>query len=56
MARIAPFYEAFGRESAQMISRYTTVQLETIKDFCERCIEIMRRQTEAVRASAHKEP
>ena len=56
MARIAPFYEALGRESAQMISRYTTVQLETIKDFCERCIEIMRRQTEAVRVSAHKEP
>ncbi|MFL6416925.1 MAG: MarR family winged helix-turn-helix transcriptional regulator [Bryobacteraceae bacterium] len=56
MARIAPFYEALGRESAQMVSRYTTAQLETIKDFCERCIEIMRRQTEAVRASASKEP
>lgn len=56
MARIAPFYEALGRESAQMISRYTTAQLETIKDFCERCIEIMRRQTEAVRASVNKEP
>jgi predicted ArsR family transcriptional regulator len=55
MARIAPFYEALGRESAQMVSRYTTAQLETIKDFCERCIEIMRRQTEAVRASANKE-
>jgi predicted ArsR family transcriptional regulator len=55
MARIAPFYEALGRESAQMVSRYTTAQLETIKDFCERCIEIMRRQTEAVRASAKKE-
>jgi predicted ArsR family transcriptional regulator len=55
MARIAPFYEALGRESAQMIGRYTTAQLETIKDFCERCIEIMRRQTEAVRASANKQ-
>jgi DNA-binding MarR family transcriptional regulator len=51
MARIAPFYEALGRESAQMISRYSIAQLETIKDFCERCIEIMRRQTEAVRSS-----
>jgi predicted ArsR family transcriptional regulator len=48
MARIAPFYEALGRESAQMVTRYSTAQLETIKDFCERCIEIMRRQTEAV--------
>jgi predicted ArsR family transcriptional regulator len=55
MARIAPFYEALGRESARMVSRYTTAQLETIKDFCERCIEIMRRQTEAVRASANKQ-
>jgi DNA-binding MarR family transcriptional regulator len=55
MARIAPFYEALGRESAQMLGRYTTAELETIKDFCERCIEIMRRQTEAVRASANQE-
>ena len=54
LARIAPFYEALGRESARMISRYTTAQLETIKDYCERCTEIMRRQTEAVRASAKK--
>jgi predicted ArsR family transcriptional regulator len=54
MARIAPFYEALGRESAQMISRYSIAQLETIKDFCERCIEIMRRQTEAVRSSVDK--
>ena len=52
MARIAPFYEALGRESGQMITRYSTRELETIKDFCERCIEIMRRQTEAVLASA----
>lgn len=48
MARIAPFYEGLARESAQMVTRYSTDQLETIKDFCERCIEIMRRQTEAV--------
>ena len=54
MARIAPFYEALGRESSEMIGRYSIAQLETIKDFCERCIEIMRRQTEAVRASADK--
>ncbi|HSU33062.1 MAG TPA: MarR family transcriptional regulator [Bryobacteraceae bacterium] len=48
IARIKPFYEALARESAQMVTRYSTDQLETIKDFCERCIEIMRRQTEAV--------
>ena len=54
MARIAPFYEALARESAQMTSRYTTAELETIKHFCERWIEIMRRQTEAVRASVNK--
>jgi predicted ArsR family transcriptional regulator len=54
MARIAPFYEALGRESAQMITKYSTAQLETIKDFCERSIEMMRRQTEAVLASTKK--
>ena len=51
MKRIAPFYEALGREASQMITRYSIRELETIKDFCERCIEMMRRQTEAVMAS-----
>jgi DNA-binding MarR family transcriptional regulator len=54
MARIAPFYDALGRESAQLITRYSMRELETIKDFCERCIEMMRRQTEAIQASAKK--
>ena len=54
MARIAPFYDALGRESAQMITRYSVRELETIKDFCERCIEMMRRQTEAIQASVKK--
>jgi DNA-binding MarR family transcriptional regulator len=49
MKRIAPVYEALGRETAQLVTRYSTKELETIKDFCDRCIEIMRRQTEAVR-------
>jgi DNA-binding MarR family transcriptional regulator len=49
--RIAPFYESLGRESAQLVTQYSTAQLETIKDFCERCIDMMRRQTEAVLAS-----
>lgn len=48
LARIGPFYEALGRESAQLTARYSISQLETIKDFCERCSEMMRRQTEAV--------
>jgi DNA-binding transcriptional ArsR family regulator len=55
MARLLPFYEALGRESAQMVTRYSTQQLETIKDFCERCIEILRRQTEAVLSSTKAE-
>jgi hypothetical protein len=50
MKRIAPVYEALGRETAQLVTRYSTKELETIKDFCDRCIEIMRRQTEVVRA------
>ena len=54
MARIAPFYEALARESAQMISRYSIAELETIEDFCKRCIEIMGRLTEEIRASADK--
>jgi hypothetical protein len=37
-----------------MITRYSVRELETIKDFCERCIEMMRRQTEAIQASVKK--
>jgi predicted ArsR family transcriptional regulator len=55
MTRLLPFYEALGRESAQMMTRYSTQQLETIKDFCERCIDILRRQTEAVLSSSKAE-
>jgi DNA-binding transcriptional ArsR family regulator len=54
MARIAPFYEAFGRESGQMVKRYSVAELETIQDFCERCIEMLRRHTEAVVAHTKK--
>jgi len=51
-ARIAPIYEALRREMTHMITRYSTRELETIRDFCVRCIEVMRRQTEAVQALA----
>lgn len=48
MRRIAPIYTTLGREISQLASGYSTSQLETIKDFCEQCIEITRKQTEAV--------
>jgi DNA-binding MarR family transcriptional regulator len=48
--RIAPIFEALANETAQLATRYSTHELETIKDFCERCIAIMRRQTDAVMA------
>ena len=48
MARIAPFYESLGQEASQLIAQYSTRELETIRDFCTRCIEMMRRQTEMV--------
>lgn len=51
MSQIAPFYESLGRDTGELVKRYSTSELETIKDFCERCIEIMRRQTELVLAS-----
>ena len=55
MAKLAPFYEALGRETTQMLSRYSISQLQTIKDFCEGCTEIMRRQTEAVQRVSRSE-
>lgn len=55
MERLRPFYEALGRESSQMVKHYSMEQLETIKDFCERCIDLMRRQTDAVQRSTLNE-
>jgi DNA-binding MarR family transcriptional regulator len=46
--KILPIYEALGREMAQLVTCYSTRELETIHDFCLRCVEIIRRQTEAV--------
>lgn len=50
-ARIMPIYEALGREMAQLATRYSTPELETIQDFCVHCIEILRLQTEAIQTS-----
>ena len=48
--RVAPIFDALGKAAQQLTARYTTRELETIKDFCERSIEMMRRHTEAVHA------
>ncbi len=46
--RIGPIFDALSSEMAQLATRYSTRELETIKDFGERCIEMMRRHTEKV--------
>jgi DNA-binding MarR family transcriptional regulator len=51
LAELVPFYQALAREMEQLVSGYTTEQLATIRDFCERCIDIMRSQMEAVQQS-----
>jgi DNA-binding MarR family transcriptional regulator len=48
MDHIAPIFDALSKETSTLAASYSTRELETIKDFCDRCIEIMRRQTEAV--------
>src|ERR1700749_4241751 len=48
MAKIGPIYDELGKEMSGLAERYSTRELETVKDFCDRCIEIMRRQTETV--------
>ena len=52
--RIAPIFEALGKDAAELATRYSTRELETIKDFCDRSIEMMRRQTEKVMALEKK--
>jgi DNA-binding MarR family transcriptional regulator len=48
--KIAPIFDALGKGAQQLATRYTTRELEIIKDFGERSIEMMRRHTEAVHA------
>ncbi len=49
-------FEALGREMAQLVTRYSKRELETINDFGVSCIEILKRQTaritEPVRSEA----
>lgn len=54
MKRIMPFYESLANEVAALLERYSSKQLETIRDFCEGSIGVLKRQTEVVRLSAKK--
>ena len=52
--RIEPVFDELGKEVSALAARYSTRELETIKDFCDRTIAIMRRQTEKVLALEKK--
>ena len=52
--KLGPIFDALGKEVSALATRYSTKELETIKDFCDRSIEIMRRQTEKVMALEKK--
>jgi DNA-binding MarR family transcriptional regulator len=52
--KIGPIFDALGKDVSALAASYSTRELETIKDFCDRCIEIMRRQTETVMALEKK--
>jgi DNA-binding MarR family transcriptional regulator len=54
MARLQPIYESLGRTMAELVTRYSTRELETIQDFMVRCTEIMREHTEIVNRAAEK--
>ncbi|HEX3891200.1 MAG TPA: MarR family transcriptional regulator [Terracidiphilus sp.] len=46
--RIVPIFDELGKEMSALAAGYSTRELETIKNFGDRCIDIMRRQTEKV--------
>jgi DNA-binding MarR family transcriptional regulator len=48
--QIEPIFDELGKEASALAARYSTRELETILDFCERSIAMMRRQTEKVQA------
>jgi DNA-binding MarR family transcriptional regulator len=52
LALIAPIFDGLGRDAADLVTHYSTKELETIKDFCERCIAMMWRNTEVARDAA----
>ena len=52
--RIVPIFDELGRDVLALATRYSTRELETIKDFCDRSIEIMRRHTEKAMALEKK--
>lgn len=46
--KIAPIFDELAKDTSLLAASYSTRELETIKDFCDRVIEIMRRHTEKV--------
>jgi DNA-binding MarR family transcriptional regulator len=54
MDRIVPIFDELGKQILALAAGYSTRELETIKDFCDRTIAIMRRQTEKVMALEKK--
>ena len=52
--KIVPIFDELGKDVSALAASYSTRELETIKDFCDRSIEIMRRQTENVQALEKK--
>jgi DNA-binding MarR family transcriptional regulator len=54
--KLGPIFDALGKDVSALASRYSTRELETIKDFCDRTIAIMRRHTEKVMELADSEP
>ena len=49
-AKLGPIFDALGKDVSALASHYSTRELETIKDFCDRTIAIMRRHTDVVHA------
>ena len=46
--KIGPIFDELGKEVSALAASYSTRELETIKDFCDRTIQIMRRHTDKV--------
>lgn len=52
MAKLTVFFDSLAAEMGKLASGYSTRELEMIQDFCLRCIEIVKGQTEVVERAA----
>ena len=54
LGRLWPFYQSLGNKMEQLVAKFSTRELETVRDFMVSCTQIVREQAEVVTQATKK--